>query len=193
MDNINEIRDKLFLSLDPNSGYSHEDFLKEFPNNTISTTATIDPDVYKVKLKFINNSKNEDPKYEKEGDSGFDLRANISEPIVLEKGKTILVPTGIHIDLERGKEAHVRSRSGLAAKNNIFVLNSPGTIDYAYTSEIKVILTNLGENDFIITNGLRIAQIVICPVLSEHFVKLVKVDKFDTDKNRGGFGSTGLD
>jgi len=146
----------------------------------------------KISIEFINDSDNPDPAYMENGDSGFDIRASIEDDIIIYPGKTKLIETHVKVNLIKGYELQVRSRSGLAAKNNIFVLNSPGTIDYKWTDYIKIILTNLGEDPFIVSNGMRIAQCVISPVGSEHIVRLNKVDGFSSNKSRGGFGHTGI-
>lgn len=185
MYDLEKMKSRVLDIANPDIKYTQEDFNNEFGD-------TSNYNNHKIKLKFINKSNNPDVKYEKDGDSGFDLRANLTDNIVINQGETALIPTGIHIDLQRGYEAQVRSRSGLSLKKNVFVLNSPGTIDFSYVDEIKVILTNLGDERFIVYNGDRIAQIVISPVYSEHVIDLVRVDEFDTDKNRGGFGHTGL-
>ena len=130
------------------------------------------------------------PKYQTEGSSGLDLRANITEPIILAPGNFITIPVGIHISIPRGYEAQIRPRSGLAAKHGITVLNSPGTIDSDYRGEIKVPLINHGKEDFEITRGLRIAQMVITPVHMADFVEVDELD--DTERGDGGFGHTKL-
>jgi dUTP pyrophosphatase len=129
------------------------------------------------------------PKYQTQGSAGLDLQANISQPMVLKAGEIVLVPTGLAIALQEGYEAQVRPRSGLALKNGITVLNSPGTIDSDYRGEISVILINHSKQDFIITNGLRIAQLVIAQYA---FAKIIEVDELGTThRGEGGFGSTG--
>lgn len=146
-----------------------------------------------LKVKFINKSTNEDPKFAYEGDSGFDLRADIEETIVLERFQRYLVPTGLYFELEKGCEIQVRPRSGLAVKHGITVLNSPGTVDSHYRGEIKVPLINLGEEPFIIEKGDRIAQAVIAPVFGEGKVILTKTDQVnDTKRGEGGFNSSGV-
>lgn len=150
-------------------------------------------EVQNYSLKFVNTSDNEDPKFANEGDSGFDLRANVVEDVVLEPLKRALVPTGLFFQLDKGYEIQVRPRSGLALKNGISVLNTPGTVDSHYRGEIKVILINLGDEPFTIKKGDRIAQGVVCPVFGEGYVKLTKVDAVDlTSRGSGGFGSTGI-
>jgi dUTP pyrophosphatase len=153
----------------------------------------------KIDIKFINKSDNDDPNYFHEGDSGFDLRAYLpnydpleSENLVVESGKVSIISTGLYFEIPRGYELQIRPRSGLAAKFSITVLNTPGTVDSNYRGEIKVILINLGETDFQIENGDRIAQGVIVPVLTPEWSNMTKVNKLNpTSRNTGGFGSTG--
>jgi dUTP pyrophosphatase len=129
------------------------------------------------------------PKYETSGSSGMDLAAYIDSNINLEPKKSVIVPTGLSVAIPKGFEIQIRPRSGLAAKENISVLNTPGTIDADYRGEIKVILINLGDKEFIIENGLRIAQMVACPIIQ---VQLEEVDELkNTVRGKGGFGSTG--
>ena len=129
------------------------------------------------------------PQYQTAGSAGLDLQANISEPMVLKAGEIILVPTGLAIALQEGYEAQVRPRSGLALKNGITVLNSPGTIDSDYRGEISVILINHSKQDFTITCGLRIAQLVIAQYA---VAKIIEVEELSaTNRGEGGFGSTG--
>ena len=130
------------------------------------------------------------PKYKTSGSSGMDLEANIVSDIIIEPGKTAIIPTGLAVSIPKGFEIQIRPRSGLAAKNKISVLNTPGTIDADYRGEIKVILINLGQDTFKVENGLRVAQMVACPIAQ---VNLEEVDDLkNTDRGSGGFGSTGL-
>ena len=130
------------------------------------------------------------PKYETEGSSGMDLTANVNKVIEIEPGKSEIIPTGLALSIPENYEIQIRPRSGLAAKNQISVLNTPGTIDEDYRGEIKVILINLGEKKFKIEKGLRIAQMVLCPVIK---AELEEVDQLDeTKRGSGGFGSTGI-
>ena len=129
------------------------------------------------------------PKYETIGSSGMDLRANLEKEISISSGKSEIIPTGISVSIPEEFEIQIRPRSGLAAKQKVTVLNSPGTIDSDFRGEIKVILINLGKNDFAIRNGDRIAQMVLCPVSK---AKLYEIDDLsETDRGSGGFGSTG--
>ena len=129
------------------------------------------------------------PRYETSGASGMDLAAYIETNINLKPNKSVIVPTGLSVAIPKGFEIQIRPRSGLAAKKNISVLNTPGTIDADYRGEIKVILINLGDHKFIIEKGLRIAQMVVCPVIKAHFEEVDELN--NTFRGKGGFGSTG--
>ena len=129
------------------------------------------------------------PSYKTVGSSGMDLMALTDKPITILPKKSYLVPTGISVAMPKNYEIQIRPRSGLAAKNNISVLNTPGTIDSDYRGEIKIILFNHGSEEFLINNGDRIAQIVLMPV---HKIDFEEVDNLpDTVRGEGGFGSTG--
>lgn len=130
------------------------------------------------------------PKYKTKGASGLDVSACINKTIELMPSQKILVPTGISVSVPESYEIQIRPRSGLAVKNDISVLNSPGTIDSDYRGEIKVILFNHGKKMFKIENGLRIAQMVICPIIK---AQIKVVDSLsETSRGEGGFGSTGV-
>jgi len=129
------------------------------------------------------------PKYETSGSSGMDLSANIDNNINIEPGETAVIPTGLALSIPNGFEVQIRPRSGLAAKKNISVLNTPGTIDSDYRGEIKVILINLGQDSFKVEKGLRIAQMVVSPVAQAQLTEVN--DLSDTVRGKGGFGSTG--
>ena len=129
------------------------------------------------------------PKYETSGSSGMDLAAYIEADINIDPGKTKIIPTGLALSIPKGFEVQIRPRSGLAAKKKISVLNTPGTIDADYRGEIKIILINLSDEIFIVEHGLRIAQMVVCPIVQ---AKLREVDDLSkTERDKGGFGSTG--
>ena len=129
------------------------------------------------------------PKYETSGSSGMDLAADVNTNINIDPGKTAIIPTGLALSIPKGFEVQIRPRSGLAAKQKISVLNTPGTIDADYRGEIKVILINLGQDSFKVEKGLRIAQMVVCPVVQ---AQLKEVDDLsETERGKGGFGSTG--
>ncbi|HXB11492.1 MAG TPA: dUTP diphosphatase [Bacteroidia bacterium] len=142
-----------------------------------------------MKIKIINKSKHPLPHYATVASAGFDARANIDTPLVLKPLERILVPTGLFIELPIGSEAQVRPRSGLAFKNGITVLNSPGTIDADYRGEIKVILVNLSQEEFVINDGERIAQVVIAKHEQAEWVEVEQL--MDTERGSGGFGHTG--
>jgi dUTP pyrophosphatase len=129
------------------------------------------------------------PKYETDGSSGMDLAANIQNEIVIQPGKTSIIPTGLAVSIPKNFEIQIRPRSGLAAKNQISVLNTPGTVDADYRGELKVILVNLGQKSFKIEKGLRIAQMVLCPVIKATLKEVDNLEK--TKRGSGGFGSTG--
>ena len=130
------------------------------------------------------------PKYETAGSSGMDLAADIDEKIEIKPGETKIIPTGLSVSIPLEFEIQIRPRSGLAAKHQLSVLNTPGTIDADYRGEIKVILINLGKKSFIVERGLRIAQMVLCPLIK---AKIKEVETLDgTKRGSGGFGSTGV-
>ena len=131
------------------------------------------------------------PAYETSGASGMDLRAAVPEhePVTLRPGARAAVPTGLRIAVPAGMEAQVRPRSGLALRNGVTCLNTPGTVDSDYRGEVKVILINLGEEDFVIRRGDRIAQMVICPFIRAEWNEVQELDQ--TLRGHGGFGSTG--
>ena len=133
------------------------------------------------------------PAYETAEAAGMDLRAALpeGEDMVLAPGRHALIPTGLAMALPPGFEAQVRPRSGLAAKNGISVLNTPGTIDSDYRGEVKIILINLGQEDFMISRDMRIAQMIIAPVVQAQLVAVEVLD--ETARGSGGFGSTGTD
>lgn len=130
------------------------------------------------------------PSYETEQASGMDLRAALGKPITIEPGKRALIPTGLKMALPAGYEAQVRPRSGLAFRNGITMLNTPGTIDSDYRGELKVLAVNLGEEPFTIRHGDRIAQMVIAPVTQAIVEEADTLEK--TERGAGGFGSTGV-
>ncbi|MEN9486493.1 MAG: hypothetical protein RIR56_181 [Bacteroidota bacterium] len=141
-------------------------------------------------IKVINKSKHDLPKYQTELSAGMDLYANIDEPITLKPLERTLVKTGLFISLPKGYEAQIRPRSGLAFKNGITVLNTPGTIDADYRGEIGVILVNLSSQDFTINDGDRIAQMVIAKHETAIWEEVENLD--ETNRGEGGFGSSGV-
>lgn len=130
------------------------------------------------------------PAYQSGQAAGFDIRANLSSSVLLMPGERSLIPTGLFFELEKGFEAQVRPRSGLAIKHGITLLNSPGTIDADYRGEVKVIVINHGDQPFEITHGMRIAQVVVAPVTQVAFEAVNQLS--DTNRGEGGFGHTGL-
>ena len=143
-----------------------------------------------MNVQIINKSKHATPNYETEGSAGMDLRANIDEKITLNPLERAIIKTGLFIALPIGFEAQVRPRSGLAAKNGITVLNSPGTVDADYRGEIGVILVNLSNEDFVINDGELIAQLVIAKHERVHWQEVTVLN--ETERGAGGFGSTGV-
>ena len=129
------------------------------------------------------------PEYKTAGSSGVDLMANLNEKITLKSGESCIVPTGLSISIPKDCEVQIRPRSGLAAKSQITVLNTPGTIDSDYRGELKIILFNHGKNEFIINNKDRVAQMVLTPIIKAEFEEVDKLP--DTIRGEGGFGSTG--
>jgi dUTP pyrophosphatase len=187
-----KMKERLLQVSDPNDVYSYEDFEKEF-SNIDYTKSSENPDFFKVKLGFSNKSTNPDPEYATAGSSGFDFRANLTEPMVLKVGKRAMVPTGLFFELPEKMEITIRSRSGLAYKHGVVVLNGIGTIDSDYRGEIGVLLINHGREDFIIQHGDRIAQGIIATVSAKNIINLARVAEIsnNTERGTGGFGSTG--
>jgi len=140
-------------------------------------------------VRVVNQSKHELPQYATELSAGLDLRANIDSPIELKPLERTLVPTGLFIELQKGYEAQIRPRSGLAFKNGITVLNSPGTIDADYRGEVKVLLVNLSNTSFTINDGERVAQMVIAKHEQITWEATTSLD--ETERGAGGFGHTG--
>ena len=145
----------------------------------------------KVILSYSNESENENPSYAYQSDSGFDLRS--TEELWIQANDRRLIPTGLRLDIPDGYEIQVRSKSGLAINQGLFVLNSPGTVDSGYLGEIKVILFNTNNFEYVVKKGTKVAQAVLCPVVNGKWINLTKTDKInDKDRNEKGFGSTGL-
>ena len=144
----------------------------------------------KVNVKCVASKGAVIPEYQTVGAAGADLYALVDSPITLAPGKTAMVPTGLFFEIPEGYEIQVRPRSGLAAKNGVTVLNTPGTIDSDYRGEIKIILINLGDKDFVINSGDRVAQMVIAPLIQASFSIVNELS--DTTRGSGGFGSTGV-
>ena len=142
-----------------------------------------------MKVQIINKSHHQLPQYATIQSAGVDLRANLSEPIVLAPMQRALIPTGLYISLPAGYEAQVRPRSGLANKKGITVLNSPGTIDADYRGEICIILINLSQEEFVVNDGERVAQMVIARHEQAEWVEVEALD--ETERGAGGFGHSG--
>ncbi|AUC74782.1 MULTISPECIES: dUTP diphosphatase [unclassified Olleya] len=142
-----------------------------------------------MQIKIINKSEHALPNYETIASAGLDLRANITEAILLKPLERTIVKTGLFIELPIGFEAQVRPRSGLAAKKGVTVLNAPGTVDADYRGEIGVILVNLSNQDFIIENGERVAQLIIAKHERAEWLEVETLS--ETSRGEGGFGSTG--
>ena len=143
-----------------------------------------------IKIKVVNRGHQQQPAYATPQSAGMDLRANLSEPITLHPMERRLIPTGLHIALPEGYEAQVRPRSGLALKHGLTVLNTPGTIDADYRGEIGVVLINLSQEDFVINDGERIAQMVIARHEQGDLVVVEELDQ--TERGEGGYGHTGV-
>ena len=143
-----------------------------------------------MKVKIVNKSKHDLPHYTTNQSAGMDLRANLDQPIVLKTLDRTLVKTGLFIELPIGYEAQIRPRSGLAFKKGITVLNSPGTIDADYRGEIGVILVNLSDEEFVINDGERVAQMVIAKHEQANWDEVIEL--IETQRGSGGFGSTGV-
>lgn len=142
-----------------------------------------------ININIVNNSKHNLPAYETAFSAGMDLRANLSEPVILKPLERALIPTGLYIELSEGYEAQIRPRSGMSFKHGITVLNTPGTIDSDYRGEIKVIVVNLSNDEYVINDGERIAQMVIAKYEKAEWNLVEKLN--DTARGSGGFGHTG--
>lgn len=142
-----------------------------------------------ITVKVVNQSKHPLPEYATDHSAGMDLRANLDSPIVLKPLERALIPTGLFIELPQGHEAQIRPRSGLAFKNGLTVLNSPGTIDADYRGEVKVLLVNLSNSEFTVNDGERIAQMVIARHETIEWYAVLQLE--ETKRGAGGFGHTG--
>lgn len=143
----------------------------------------------KLKIKTLENFKGELPQYQSVGASGVDVRAQLQSPLTLKPLERALVPTGLSMEIPLGYEVQVRPRSGLAAKQGLGILNTPGTIDADYRGEVKVIVVNLSNQDIVIQDQERCAQMVLCPIIQAQ-IELVS-ELSSTERGAGGFGSTG--
>ena len=144
----------------------------------------------KIEVKVVASQGAVVPVYKTQGAAGADVCAFVSEPVTIESGAFAMIPTGLFFEIPQGYEIQVRPRSGLAAKNGITVLNTPGTIDSDYRGELKIILINLGSSAFVVNNGERIAQIIVSPVTVADFKLTDSLS--DTQRGEKGFGSTGV-
>jgi len=142
-----------------------------------------------MEVKIINKSKHALPAYATELSAGMDLRANLSEPVLLKPLERKLIPTGLYMELPQGYEAQIRPRSGLAIKKGITILNSPGTIDADYRGEIGVILVNISDEPFVVNDGERICQMVVAEHATVRWQQVEQLD--ETQRGTGGFGHTG--
>lgn len=145
----------------------------------------------RIKIKVINRSNNPLPEYETPSAAGMDVRARLSEPVVLKPLQRALIPTGLFIELPHGYECQMRPRSGLALKSGISLVNTPGTVDSDYRGEIGAILINLSDTDFTISDGDRICQMVITTYTRAEWEPVERLDR--TVRGDGGFGHTGID
>jgi dUTP pyrophosphatase len=143
-----------------------------------------------LKVKTLEHFQGNLPAYESEGASGFDVRARLEEPLILNPGQRALVPTALSFEIPMGYELQARPRSGLAIKKGLSLVNTPGTIDADYRGEVKIIMINLGTEPVTIENGERIAQLVLCPVFQAEIVRAEELG--ETKRGAGGFGSTGV-
>lgn len=144
----------------------------------------------KIEVKMVAQKGAVVPSYKTEGAAGADVCAFLTEPVTIAPGSFAMIPTGLFFEIPQGYEIQVRPRSGLAAKNGITVLNTPGTIDSDYRGELKIILINLGASAFVVNNGERIAQIIVSPVTVADFKLTDSLS--DTERGEKGFGSTGV-
>lgn len=144
-----------------------------------------------IKVRIINKGHHQLPEYATAQSAGMDLRANIEDKIVLKPMQRMLIPTGLYMALPAGYEAQVRPRSGLALKHGITVLNTPGTIDADYRGEVKVLLINFSDADFVINDGERIAQMIIAKHETADFIEVEELDQ--TERGAGGYGHTGVE
>jgi dUTP pyrophosphatase len=184
-ENVNELDMSNPEALLESMGVSMEDM----ENHFLQMNSQIEFE--KIPLQYVNESENKNPEYAYESDSGFDLRS--TEDIWIQANNRKLIPTGLRFDIPEGYEIQVRSKSGLALKQGLMVLNSPGTVDSGYQGEVKVIMFNTTNERIKIEKGQKIAQAVLCPVMCGKWVNLVKVEEIEEkDRNDKGFGSTGL-
>jgi dUTP pyrophosphatase len=184
--------ERIFGNLDVNDESEINDLMNEYgiDLNELEKVFTDDIPKVKINIKLIHENAVL-PKFAYDTDSGFDLYS-VEDYVIPSMGRS-LISTGIVIDIPENHEIQIRSKSGLALNQGLFVLNSPGTVDQGYTGEIKVILFNTNNEEFKITKGMKVAQAVLCPVVCGKWVDIVKVSEVeDKDRSDKGFGSTGL-
>ena len=156
------------------------------------TSFITEEDIPKMEVKYVNKSNNQDPEYIHKDDSGFDLRAYLSEPVTLKPLERKLIPTELRFELSSNTELQVRPRSGMALKHGISVLNTPGTVDEGYRGEVGIIVVNLSNDPYTIEPGDRIAQGIIMNVIGQNISTLLKTENLnETERGTKGFGSTG--
>jgi len=184
--------ESLFSENEVNDDLELEALMNEYGIDLNELERVFTEDVPKVQMKIkLTHEDAVLPKFAYDTDSGVDLYS-VDEHVIQPMGRQ-LIPTGIVIDVPENHEIQIRSKSGLALNQGLFVLNSPGTVDQGYTGEIKVILFNTNKEEFIITKGMKIAQAVLCPVVCGKWIDIVKVSEVENkDRSNNGFGSTGL-
>jgi len=184
--------ESLFSENEVNDDLELEALMNEYGIDLNELERVFTEDVPKVQMKIkLIHGDSVLPKFAYDTDSGVDLYS-VDEFVIPSMGRQ-LIPTGIVIDVPENHEIQIRSKSGLALNQGLFVLNSPGTVDQGYTGEIKVILFNTNKEDFIVTNGMKIAQAVLCPVVCGKWIDIVKVSEVENkDRSDNGFGSTGI-
>lgn len=184
--------EKLFESTELNDDVELDTLMNEYGIDLNELEKVFTDDIPKVKMNIKLIHENAVlPKFAYETDSGVDLYS-VDEHIISPMGRS-LISTGIVIDVPENHEIQIRSKSGLALNQGLFVLNSPGTVDQGYTGEIKVILFNTNNEEFKITKGMKVAQAVLCPVVCGKWVDIIKVSEVENkDRSNNGFGSTGL-
>jgi dUTP pyrophosphatase len=191
MDNIKKLRSvqtKVSGFNESNGEFNIEDLVSSMED---LDNILYDQKAGKLNLEYTNDSDNKEPEYAYDSDSGFDLRS--TEDVWVQGNDRKLVPTGLRFDIPDGYEIQVRSKSGLALKQGLMVLNSPGTVDSGYQGEVKVIIFNTTKERIKIEKGQKIAQAVLCPVVNGKWINLVKVESIqEKDRNNKGFGSTNL-
>jgi dUTP pyrophosphatase len=184
--------ESLFSENEVNDDLELEALMNEYGIDLNELERVFTEDVPKVQMKIkLTHEDAVLPKFAYDTDSGFDLYS-VDEHVIQPMGRQ-LIPTGIVIDVPENHEIQIRSKSGLALNQGLFVLNSPGTVDQGYTGEIKIILFNTNKEEFIITKGMKIAQAVLCPVVCGKWIDIVKVSEVENkDRSDNGFGSTGI-